>query len=134
MTPERKQRAIDACLTAAMLILVVLGVRAHAAQPDVFLPIVRGQAIRVTGPVFPPSGTSCLLQTGASMVVDPRTDEQVFSCESKNGHGAIVFSAHKLLLDHAAVGSGSLSVIDGAVYLTAVNENGSLQIVEVPTK
>lgn len=112
----------------------IVSFAAAALQPSsVYLPLVRGQAIRVTGPVFPPAGTSCLLQTGASMVVDPRTDEQVYSCESKNGRGQIVWSGKTLLLDHAAVGSGSLSVVDGAVYLTAVNENGSLQIVKVPT-
>jgi hypothetical protein len=67
------------------------------------------------------------------MVVDPRTDEQVFSCESKFSHGAIVFTAHKLLLDHVATGSGSLSVIDGAVYMTAVREDGALEVQKVPT-
>lgn len=120
-------------IALAASIIVATAITATAALDQrAYLPFVRGAAIRTTGSVFPPAGTSCLLQTGASMVVDPRTDEQVFSCESKSGKGFIAFTAHKLLLDHVATGSGSLVVIDGSVYAVAVNTDGSLQVVLVP--
>jgi hypothetical protein len=124
-------RRLAIALAASILVATITATAAmgHAT----YLPFVRGAAIRTTGSVFPPAGTSCLLQTGASQVVDPRTDEQVFSCESKFSHGAIVFTAHKLLLDHVATGSGSLSVIDGAVYVVAVREDGALEVKVVPT-
>jgi hypothetical protein len=121
-------------IALAASIIVATAITATAAMDHhAYLPFVHGAAVRLTGSVPPPAGTSCLLQTGASMVVDPRTDEQVFSCESKFSHGAIVFTAHKLLLDHVATGSGSLSVIDAAVYVTAVREDGSLEVQKVPT-
>jgi hypothetical protein len=131
-----KQMIRRLATTALIALVVFAGVQlAAAALPvaSVYLPFVRGAPIRVTGSVFPPAGTSCLLQTGASMVVDPRTDEQVYSCESRDDFGAIVWSGQTLLLSHVATGSGSLSVIDGAVYITAVNDDGSLQIEKVPT-
>lgn len=133
MTPERKQHIIDGLLTVAMLVLVMLGVRAHAATPDVFMPIVRGQAVRLTGQVYPPNGLHCLLQQGTSRVIDPRTDTEVWSCEDAHGHGQVVWSGKTLLLDHVADGSGSLSVTDGVVYITAVRSDGGLQVAVVPT-
>jgi hypothetical protein len=133
MTPARKQHATDALLALTLAALIVLGVRAHAATSDVFLPIVRGAPIRVTGAVYPPVTTFCMLQTSAAYAIDPRTDTAVYGCESKDGHGYIVFGdGGVLLLDHVAAGSGSLTVVDGAVYVVAAREDGGLQVQEVP--
>ncbi len=84
------------------------------------------------GTVSPPPGIICTLQTGSSSVVDPRTDAWVHSCEGKNGHGMVCWSGDTLLIDHLAAGSGSLSVEDGAVYVTAVRADGRLDVVLVP--
>jgi hypothetical protein len=82
--------------------------------------------------VYPPNGLHCLLQQGTSRVIDPRTDTEVWSCEDAHGHGQVVWSGSKLLLDHVADGSGSLSVTDGVVYITAVRSDGGLQVALVP--
>jgi hypothetical protein len=106
-------------------------VLASTVQPA-YLPLVR-QAAQAPGTVYPPGGRKCLLQTGSSAVVDPRTGQWVYSCEMKNSHGFSVFTKDAILLEHVATGSGSLAVIDGAVFAVAVREDGGLQIVFVPT-
>lgn len=119
-------------LTVLVFLVFAVAIATAAIDHHAYLPFVHGAAVRTTGQVFPPNGLHCLLQQGTSRVVDPRTDAEDFSCEASDNHGQIVWSGNKLLMDHVAVGSGSLSVTDGVVYITAVNSNGSIQIERVP--
>lgn len=120
-------------LTAIIAVLVDLGILSAASvATSVYLPAVRAQS-QFTGVAYPPHGTSCLLQTSGSSVIDPRTGVRLVGCESKNGHGYIVYTTDgRLLLDHVAAGSGSLSVDNGTVYVTAIREDGGAEIQEVP--
>jgi hypothetical protein len=104
----------------------------QSAPQPVYVPLVRQTAV-APGTVYPPGGRRCLLQTGSSAVVDPRTGQWVYSCEGKNGANFMVWTGDTMLLEHVATGSGSLTVIDGAVFAVAVREDGGLQVVEVPT-
>jgi hypothetical protein len=126
-------RRLAIALAACMFVAGVIS-GAAAMGHHVFLPFVHGAAIRTTGQVFPPNGLHCLLQQGTSRVIDPRTDTEVFSCEDVRGGGQIVWTGRTLLLKHVATGSGSLSVTDGVVYITAVREDGALEVQEVPAK
>jgi hypothetical protein len=105
-------------------------VLASTVQPA-YLPLVR-QAAQAPGTVYPPGGRKCLLQTGSSAVVDPRTGQWAYSCEGKAGSGFMIWSGDTMLLEHVAMGSGSLAVIDGSVFAVACREDGGLEVVEVP--
>jgi hypothetical protein len=122
-------------LTVVITTPLLFGLTMAASVPSrAYLPFVRGATIRTTGPVYPPVDTFCMLQTSAAYAIDPRTDTAVYGCESKDGHGYVVFGdGGVLLLDHVAAGSGSLTVVDGAVYVVAAREDGGLQVQEVPT-
>lgn len=118
---------------AALLVFAVASFAQSALQGPLYLPVLHGAAVRTTGVIVPPHGLVCLLQQGTTRVIDPRTDLEVYSCEATNGHGQIVFTHDRLLMDHVATGSGSLSVTDGKVYIIAVQEDGTLIVREVPT-
>lgn len=129
---KRRYNIAAICISTLAIAPTCYNLAAAGGPSNVFLPLVHGAAVRTTGQVFPPNGLHCLLQQGTSRVVDPRTDVEDYSCEASDSHGQIVWSGSKLLMDHVAVGSGSLSVTDGVVYITAVNSNGSIQIERVP--
>jgi putative hemolysin len=121
--------ALDTILAAALAILLVLVAGAQPAS-HTYLPVAR--TLLHAGILTPPAGIICQLQTGAAIVTDPRTGDVVASCEAKHGHGMVVWSGSTLLLDHVAAGSGSLAVIDGAVWVVAVRDDGAVQVAEVP--
>jgi hypothetical protein len=82
--------------------------------------------------ITPPQGLKCLLQTNTTVVMDPQTQELIYSCEEKHGHGFIVFTKDRLIIDHLATGSGSLAIIDGVVVAVAVREDGRIQWQVIP--
>jgi len=130
-----KRRLATIALIALVVDTSLWTVSAALTSTHTFVPILwaaRPAVPPAPGRVSAPNDIHCTLQTGSSSVVDPRTNAWVHSCEGKNGHGMIVWTGETLLIDQLAAGSGSLSIEDGAVYVTAVREDGDLDVVLVP--
>lgn len=110
---------------------VLSAARVADTGQTLFLPVFRASA-QAPGIIHPPAGVDCLLQAGASSVIDPRTGQWLHSCEGKNGLGQVVWVGSTLLMEHVAVGSGSLVVEDGQPFITAINEDGTQVQLVVP--
>lgn len=126
-------------LYAGLFLIIAIGFKgwrdgftsqAAPLPSSTYLPLVR--LLPVSKVITPPQGLKCLLQTNTTVVMDPQTQELIYSCEEKHGHGFIVFTKDRLIIDHLATGSGSLAIIDGVVVAVAVREDGRIQWQVIP--
>jgi hypothetical protein len=86
-------------LYAGLFLIIAIGFKgwrdgftsqAAPLPSSTYLPLVR--LLPVSKVITPPQGLKCLLQTNTTVVMDPQTQELIYSCEEKHGHGFIVFT------------------------------------------
>lgn len=124
-----KQRATDTLLAFLLVGLVLLGVRVHAAQPDVFVPMVRGQASMAPRELVHPAGIACFEKEPP--IAEDRTGRIFATCQANFGKGQVVWyidgTEAQIAFTGGAdyAGPGDLAIVDGQLVLSTVGKLGS---------